>query len=232
MQAFIFADRLGRELEPLTDRTCVALLPVVGKPVLEHTLEALVAAGLRRAVIAVSPFAEELRAVIGDGRRWGMRLDYVLTDGEEEPEIVVERCPSRLEDEWLLLRGDVLHGAAFADFLRRASELAGPVAHGRVVGEPLSLCRHRAGGRGGLEPLRWSVAPSADSAALAGGGTTRSCFKPAGIMAGLSSRQSGRRHGPFSRINHAGPNHGPGLDRGIALQGIAAQSATRYRVHR
>lgn len=161
MQALIFADRRGRELQPLTDQTCVALLPVVGKPVLEHTLEALVAAGLRRAIIAVSPFAEELRAVIGDGRRWGMRLDYVLTRGEEEPDAVVERCPSRLEDELLLLRGDVLHGAAFADFLRRASELAGPVAHGRVAGEPLSLCRHRAGGRGGLEPLRWSVAPSA-----------------------------------------------------------------------
>ena len=25
MQALIFADRLGQELEPLTDRTCVAL---------------------------------------------------------------------------------------------------------------------------------------------------------------------------------------------------------------
>jgi NDP-sugar pyrophosphorylase family protein len=161
MQAFIFADRLGRELEPLTDRTCVALLPVVGKPVLEHTLEALVAAGLRRAIIAVSPFAEELRAVIGDGSRWGMRLDYVLTRGEEEPEIVVERCQSRLEDELLLLRGDVLHGVTVADFLQQASEIAGPVAHGRVASEFLSLCRHRAGGRGGLEPLRWSVEPLA-----------------------------------------------------------------------
>ncbi|MFO1424556.1 MAG: hypothetical protein U1F70_13075 [Candidatus Competibacteraceae bacterium] len=49
MQALIFADRLGRELEPLTERTCVALLPVVGKRVLEHTLEALVAAGVREA---------------------------------------------------------------------------------------------------------------------------------------------------------------------------------------
>ena len=163
MQAFIFADRLGRELEPLTDRACVALLPVVGKPVLEHTLEALAAAGLRRAVVAVASGAdgaEKLRAVIGDGRRWGMRLDYAPTSGEEEPESVVERCSSRLEDELLLLRGDVLHGAAVADFLRLAGELAGPVAQGRVAGGSLSLCRHRAGGRAGLEPLRWSGEPS------------------------------------------------------------------------
>ncbi|HAS50952.1 MAG TPA: hypothetical protein DCS21_04145 [Gammaproteobacteria bacterium] len=159
MQAVIFADRLGRELEPLTHRTCVALLPVVGKPVLEHTLEALVAAGLRRALIAISPFADEVRATIGDGCRWGMRLEYVLTQGEEEPEAVVARCQSRLADELLLLRGDVLHGAAVAEFLQRTDDVAGPVVHGQVTGAPLSLCRHRAGGQTGLEPLRWSVEP-------------------------------------------------------------------------
>ena len=57
MHALIFADRIGQELEPLNERTCVALLPVVGKPVLEHTLEALVAAGVREAVIALLPTA-------------------------------------------------------------------------------------------------------------------------------------------------------------------------------
>ena len=160
MQAVVFADRLGRELEPLTHRTCVALLPVVGKPVLEHTLEALAVAGLRRAVIAISPFADQVRATIGGGSRWGMRLDYVLTQGEEEPEAVVARSQSRLANVLLLLRGDVLHGAAVAEFLQRTDGVAGPVIHGRVTGAPLSLCRHRAGGQGGLEPLRWSVEPA------------------------------------------------------------------------
>ena len=112
MRVLIFADRLGRELEPLTERTCVALLSVVGKPVLEHTLDALVAAGLRRAIIALSPFADELRAVIGNGSRWGMRLDFVLTRGEEDPEAVAERSQSRQDGEFLALRGDILQGGA------------------------------------------------------------------------------------------------------------------------
>lgn len=161
MRVLIFADRLGRELEPLTERTCVALLPVVGKPVLEHTLDALVAAGLRRAIIALSPFADELRAVIGNGSRWGMRLDYVLTCGEEDPEAVAERSQSRQDGEFLALRGDILQGGALQDFLERASEVAGSVVQGRVAGMPASLCLHRAGGRGGLEPLRWSIEPAA-----------------------------------------------------------------------
>lgn len=159
MQALIFADRLGRELEPLTDRTCVALLPVIGKPVLEHTLEALVAAGLGEAVVAISPFADPLRLALGDGGRWGMRLHYVLTHGEEDPDAVVESCQSQLADELLALRGDVLHGAALSEFLRLAAEVSGPVVYGRAANAPMSLCLHRAGGRGGLEPLRWSAEP-------------------------------------------------------------------------
>lgn len=165
MQALIFADRLGRELEPLTDRACVALLPVVGKPVLEHTLEALVAAGIRAAVVAISPFADQVRAVSGDGSRWGMRLDYVLTQGEEDPDTVVERCQNRIQAEVLALRGDVLRGAALGEFLQRAAEVGGPVVQGRAANAPISLCLNRASGRGGLESLRWSgESPATDSA--------------------------------------------------------------------
>lgn len=163
MQALIFADRLGRELEPLTERTCVALLPVVGKPVLEHTLEALVAAGIRAAVIAISPFADQVRAVIGDGSRWGMQLDYVLTQGEEEPDAVVERCPQRLQAHVLALRGDILRGAALDQFLQRTATIDGPIVLGRAVDAPISLCLSRAAGRGGLDSLRWTEgAPAAD----------------------------------------------------------------------
>ena len=39
MDVIIFADRKGQELLPLTDQTCVALLPLAGKLILEHTLE-------------------------------------------------------------------------------------------------------------------------------------------------------------------------------------------------
>ncbi|MEI2781852.1 MAG: NDP-sugar synthase [Candidatus Competibacter sp.] len=160
MQVLIFADRLGQELQPLTERTAVALLPVVGKPVLEHALEMVAAAGLREALVAISPQAEALRAAFGDGGRWGMRLDYVLTRGEADPDEVVELGRARLESEVLALRGDVLHGTPLARFLRSAGEIAGPVVYGKTPDAPISLCLHRAGGRGGLELLRWPVAPN------------------------------------------------------------------------
>ena len=67
MQALIFADRLGRELEPLTDRTCAALLPVLGKPVLEHTLEALVAGDIPVENAKIGEQAAVQRRVGNDG---------------------------------------------------------------------------------------------------------------------------------------------------------------------
>lgn len=161
MQVLILADRLGRELQPLTDRSCVALLPVVGKAVLEHVLERLAAAGLRQALVAISPQAEEVRAAFGDGSRWGMRLDYILTRGEADPDEVLDLSQPRLAGAVLALRGDMLYGLSLTQFLQAARETAGPVVYGKTLEQPISLCLHQGGGRGGLEWLRWNGAPEA-----------------------------------------------------------------------
>ena len=47
MHALVFADRLGSELEPLTEKLSVPMLPVVGKELLIYTIEELAEAGIR-----------------------------------------------------------------------------------------------------------------------------------------------------------------------------------------
>ena len=69
MRTIILADRLGHELFPLTDRTCPALLPVAGKSVLEHNLDMLANAGIKRAVIVIGSFADQVRTQFEFGRR-------------------------------------------------------------------------------------------------------------------------------------------------------------------
>jgi dTDP-glucose pyrophosphorylase len=69
--ATLCADRLGAELLPLTERTCVGLLPVAGKPMIEHALEALAREGIRQVLVVVSPFADEVQRIIGEGTRCG-----------------------------------------------------------------------------------------------------------------------------------------------------------------
>ena len=72
MDVIVLADRKGHELLPLTDNTCVPLLPLAGKAVLAHTLEALIEAGFRQVHIVLSPYAEQVKEVFGNGERWGL----------------------------------------------------------------------------------------------------------------------------------------------------------------
>ena len=56
MKAVIIADRSHPELAPLTEKTCAGLLPVAGKPLIEHTLESLVEIGVQQAYVVTSEF--------------------------------------------------------------------------------------------------------------------------------------------------------------------------------
>ncbi len=58
MRAMIFAAGMGTRLKPLTDTMPKALVPVAGKPLLQHLLEKLNAAGIHEAVINVHHFAD------------------------------------------------------------------------------------------------------------------------------------------------------------------------------
>ncbi|MBR3444219.1 MAG: nucleotidyltransferase family protein [Bacteroidaceae bacterium] len=60
MQAFILAAGLGTRLKPLTDTMPKALVPVGGKPLLQHQIERLSAAGFSRIVINVHHFGEQI----------------------------------------------------------------------------------------------------------------------------------------------------------------------------
>ncbi|MDD7658149.1 MAG: nucleotidyltransferase family protein [Bacteroidaceae bacterium] len=62
----IFAAGLGTRLKPLTDRMPKALVPVGGKPLLQHQLEKLRAFGCRDVVINVHHFADMIEQWVSD----------------------------------------------------------------------------------------------------------------------------------------------------------------------
>ena len=65
MSTVLFADRDGAALGPLGARTIPALLPLAATPVLEKNLEALVAAGVRTALLVVGPRGLEVERRFG-----------------------------------------------------------------------------------------------------------------------------------------------------------------------
>jgi len=77
MKGMILAAGYGARLWPLTaDRTKPAL-PVLGKPLVGYVAECLAKHGIRDVLVNLHHRPESVRAALGDGSRFGVRLQYV-----------------------------------------------------------------------------------------------------------------------------------------------------------
>lgn len=160
MRALVFADRLGVELDPLTEKLAVPLLPVAGKELLLYTIEELVGAGIRDLVVVASAHGEQSGAsALGDGQRWGASIRYVLSRGEERPSAIWSRLNLTGVEAVLALRGDVLRSPVTKAFLHEATGKPGTAACCGLGGDPrgsLILLRPGCPDPGDLlDSLRW-----------------------------------------------------------------------------
>ena len=87
--AMILAAGRGERMRPLSDTTPKPLLPVAGKPLVVHQIEALARAGHRDIAINASHLAHALVRALGDGRAHGVRLHWSV---EDEPLDFLERA--------------------------------------------------------------------------------------------------------------------------------------------
>ena len=74
MKAFIFAAGLGTRLKPLTDTMPKALVPVAGKPLLEHLILKMKHSGFDDIVINVHHFAEQIIDFLAQKQNFGVRI--------------------------------------------------------------------------------------------------------------------------------------------------------------
>lgn len=72
----LLAGGLATRLRPLTEKVPKVLLPIAGKPFLAHQLELLRKQGIQRVVLCLGHLGEMVVKEFGDGRAWGVRLDY------------------------------------------------------------------------------------------------------------------------------------------------------------
>ncbi|HEY3382749.1 MAG TPA: glucose-1-phosphate thymidylyltransferase [Vicinamibacterales bacterium] len=80
MKGLILSGGKGTRLRPLTYTSAKQLVPVANKPVLFYGLEAMAEAGIHDVGIVVGDTAAEIRAAVGDGSRWGLRVTYLEQD--------------------------------------------------------------------------------------------------------------------------------------------------------
>ena len=82
MGAMIFAAGLGTRFKPWTDKHPKALAIVNGKPLLQHAIQYLQKYGIRKVVVNVHHFAEQVIDAIKKNKGWGSEI--VISNEEEE----------------------------------------------------------------------------------------------------------------------------------------------------
>jgi len=107
LQMVILAGGLGTRLKPLTDRIPKSLIPVDGRPFLEHQLELFNRSGIRDIILCVGHLGDRIKRYFGDGSRFGLDIQY----SEERGALLgtagaVRNAEELLAEEFFLTYGD------------------------------------------------------------------------------------------------------------------------------
>jgi NDP-sugar pyrophosphorylase family protein len=105
----VLAAGRGTRLAPLTDTTPKPLVPVAGRPLLEHILEFLRAGGIEEVVINLHHLGRRIESYLGDGSRFGLHIRYSWEDPILDTGGGIKRAESMLAGEpFVVMNGDSL----------------------------------------------------------------------------------------------------------------------------
>lgn len=108
-KAVVLAAGKGVRLWPLTERRSKHMIPLAGRPVIEHVASAIKSAGLRTLVVVTGYKEEIIRGYLGDGKKWGLSIEYVHQSDISGTASAVAVTRELLADEnFLVVYGDVV----------------------------------------------------------------------------------------------------------------------------
>ena len=135
MKAMILAAGEGRRMRPLTDVTPKPLLKVAGKPLIEHHIAGLSAAGFSEIVVNVSHLGQQLVEFLGDGSQWQVAISISSEQAPlETAGGIIQALPRLGDTPFLLVNGDVFTDYPFAQLREMAPDERG--AHLVLVPNP------------------------------------------------------------------------------------------------
>ncbi len=108
MKAVVMAGGEGTRLRPLTSNQPKPMVPVVGKPCMEHILELLRDHGLTDVIVTVAFLPQAIRSYFGQGESLGMQIGYSVEESPLGTAGSVRLAAKQLDETFLVISGDAL----------------------------------------------------------------------------------------------------------------------------
>jgi dTDP-glucose pyrophosphorylase len=113
----IMAGGQGTRLRPHTQNSPKPLLPVGGKPMLEHIIERARSEGFLHFVLAIRYLGHMIENYFGDGSRWQVRIDYLREDSPLGTAGAIGLLNPKPEVPFIVSNGDVLTDIRYGELL-------------------------------------------------------------------------------------------------------------------
>jgi mannose-1-phosphate guanylyltransferase/phosphomannomutase len=108
MKAVVMAGGEGTRLRPLTSNQPKPMVPVVGKPCMEHILELLRDHGMDDVIVTVAFLPQSIRSYFGQGETLGMQVGYSVEESPLGTAGSVRLAGRQLDETFLVISGDAL----------------------------------------------------------------------------------------------------------------------------
>lgn len=130
MRAMILAAGRGKRMRPLTDHTPKPLLKVGQRPLIDWHLQNLSSAGFRQIVVNHAWLGDQIRAHLGDGGNWNLKIHHSAEEQALETAGGIARALPWLGDKpFLVINGDVWTDWPASEALVHAKALQGSSSH-------------------------------------------------------------------------------------------------------
>lgn len=108
MKAIVLAAGQGKRLCPFTQTRPKHMIPIAGRPLLEHLLISLRENEVKDVVLVVGYLGEQIQKFLGDGSDFGMKIEYATQDKIEGTASAIKVAKEYIsEDKYLVVNGDL-----------------------------------------------------------------------------------------------------------------------------
>ncbi|MCP4424513.1 MAG: NTP transferase domain-containing protein [Chloroflexi bacterium] len=142
MQIILLATGETEKLRPLTDTIPAPMIPIANRPTMVYTVEMLARQGIKKMLVSLYHLGGSVEAYFGDGRRWGVEIEYVLQRDAWGSAGALKWAEHSLNDTFMVLPADLLIDLDIAAVLtqhRARQSAATLVVRADGGGEPVCL---------------------------------------------------------------------------------------------